>query len=148
MPGPKDRWSRWHPIARDIAQKLVQRDEPDLTADELVEIKDSLKKIFDQGALEGAVRDILLLAAALEHEGQAHLAEKLFSIVEAKPVIGALDRINHVRAIDRAEVLTSNGRRFAQFSKHESAACKAPGRSDSPARGLRVRDLLPFPIAG
>src|SRR5688572_5985807 len=102
MSSPVDKWKCWHPIARSIAQKLVQRDEPDLTSDELVEIKASLQQIFDRDALQIAVRDLLYLAAALEHEGLTALAEKLFVIVEAKPVLGALDKINHVRAIDRA----------------------------------------------
>src|SRR5688500_12916234 len=107
MPGHKDKWSRWHPIARGIAQTLLQRDEPDLTADEILEVKASLAQTCDKAVLEVAVRDLLLLAAALEHDGQRQIAEKLFNIVEAKPVIGALDRINHVRAIDRAEAVNS-----------------------------------------
>lgn len=144
----KDKWNRWHPIARGIAQTLVKRDEPDLTADELLEIKAELAKIFDKAALETAVRDLLFLAAALEHEGQSTLAQKLFLIVEAKPVLGALDKINHVRAIDRAELINANAKRFAQFSKHVASATKAPDRKDSAPRGLRVRDLSFFPIAG
>lgn len=148
MAPQQNKWNRWHPIARSIAQKLVQRDEPDLTADELVEIKTSLTQIFDRNVLEIAVRDLLLLAAALEHEGQEHIAEKLFNLVEAKPVIGALDRINHVRAIDRAELVSSNAKRFAAFSKNDGAPRRAPDRKDSPARGLRPRDLMPFPILG
>src|SRR5262245_37335001 len=114
----KDKWARWHPIARSIAQRLVQRDEPDLTSDEILEVKTSLAQIYEKATLEIAVRDLLLLAAALEHEGQAKLAEKLFAIVEAKPVLGALDKINHVRAIDRAELVNTNAKRFQQFSKH------------------------------
>lgn len=143
----KDKWSRWHPIARSIAQRLVQRDEPDLTDEELVEIKASFAQIFDRDALEVAVRDVLYLAAALEHEGLAKLADKLFAMVESKVFLSALDKINHVRAIDRAELVSSNAKRFAAFSKQNGAA-RAPDRKDSPPRGLRVRDLMPFPILG
>lgn len=147
--GPgKDKWSRWHPIARSIAQRLVQRDEPDLTDDELLEIRASFAQILDRDGLEVAVRDVLYLAAALEHEGLAELAEKLFAIVESKVFVSALDKINHVRAIDRAELVTSNAKRFAAFSKHSGGAARAPDRKDSPPRGLRVRDLNPFPILG
>src|SRR5262245_56263757 len=101
----RELWKRWHPLARSIAELLIARAEPDLTDDELSVFERELEKLYDTKALESAVRDILYLAAALEHEGAISAASRLFRLVESKPVIGALDRISHVRAVDRIEAV-------------------------------------------
>jgi hypothetical protein len=145
MSANKDKWNRWHPIARSIAQRLVQRDDPNLTDEELAEVKESLVKLFYKPELELAVRDVLLLAAALEHEGQIEIASKLFVMIETKVVIGALDRINHVRAIDRAELVASRAKRFASFSRSDSSPRLA---SEPKERGLRLCDLRPIHVMG
>src|SRR5437867_6899616 len=109
----RDKWSRWHPLARAIAQRLLQRDEPDLTEDEVIELRENLARLSSSEDLSTAARDILYLAAALEHEGLTSVAEKLFGLVEEKSVIGSLDKIAHVRAIDRSEHMALAAKRFA-----------------------------------
>jgi hypothetical protein len=144
----REQWSRWHPLAREVAQTLVKRDEPDLTADELSETKLKLSSLTDKKALETAVRDLLFLAAALEHEGLSAIAAKIFATVESKVVTGTIDTINRARSFDRAEAIASSAKRFEKFQKHESSARHAPDRKDSLPRGLRPRDLGVFRIAG
>lgn len=140
----KEKWNRWHPIARSIAQRMISREEPDLTDEELESIEADLAALYDKAELRNAVRDVLFLAAALEHEGATQIARRLFALVEAKDVIGALDRINHVRAVDRAELVASNAKRFAAFSRSAPPARTSSDRGTPAPRGLRVRDFMPL----
>lgn len=146
MSTPSRPWERWHPIARSVGERLVARDTPDLTETELEEVKQDLARVFEKAELVNAVHDLLFLAAALEHEGAGAIAARLFALVENKPVLGALDRANHLRAVDRAEAVASTARRFAAFSRSTAGHAPAQGSARAGDRPLRVRDLRLLPL--
>ncbi len=145
MTSSREQWKRWHPIARGIAELLIARSDPDLTDEELADVKQKIAKLLDKKELERAVRDVLYLAAALEHEGATGVALRLFEIVETKPVIGALDRISHARAVDRMEAMGQSAKRFAEFSRAAEPRPNAPAKKKS-GRTLTARDLRSLPI--
>jgi hypothetical protein len=143
MTSSREQWKRWHPIARGIAELLIARADPDLTDEELADVREQIAKLFDKKELERAVRDVLYLAAALEHEGATTVALRLFQVVETKPVIGALDRLSHARAVDRMEAVGQSAKRFAAFSR---AAAPRPNSQQKKKGRLTTRDLRPLPI--
>ena len=116
------------------------RSEPGLTDDELREIDASFEEIEDR---ETAIKDMLFLAAGLEKEGLAELSAQLYRIVGKRAGPAAIDAIQRVRAIDRAELVALRAKQFAAFS-----ATPRPPSSAKPERSVRICDLVAVSVRG
>ncbi len=128
-----DRWKRWHPLVRKIAQLLTVRPEPGLTDDELADLALELAGTADRAR---AVQDLFYLIAALDAEGLTDLAAELFLVAEP---FAPADAVHRLRAIDRAEAIAMRAKQFAAFARTPTPR---PASAAQTSGVMRARDFL------
>jgi hypothetical protein len=123
-------------MVRELAHRLILRNEPGLTDEELSALDAGLASLRDPNDRSRAVDDLFFLSAALEDEGFLELATQLF-VIASRRARGRRDAVHRSRAIDRAEIAAAKGQRFASFTRTPTPRPS----STSNLRALRVRDF-------
>jgi hypothetical protein len=135
--------SRMHPVARLAAERIGETGK--LRDRDLEELRAALERLFDEEELRDAVRELIFIASALFQGELRETAQQLFALVETPPIILALERINSLHVLERAEAIAYGARRFAAFAGDGATRAK---RSTERREGTTVRSFGVAALAG